>query len=115
PGLCLRTLIAGRRTELVIQLSDVCIERSSLTVSLDFCRDGTLGKLGQRKMQILRFPVQVLREPDVHSRHAHIIRTSWDYWQAGGKPGLSTRGAASSYLDRYSSLTCRWTTFRFGP
>ena len=75
PGLCLRNLIAGRRAELVIQLSEVGIERSSLSVSLDFCRDGTLGKLGQRKMQILRFPVQVLGEPDVHSRHAHIIRT----------------------------------------
>src|SRR5437588_11365867 len=41
-------------------------------------------------MQILGFPVQVLGEPDVHSRHAHIIRTSWDDWQAGGKRGLST-------------------------
>src|SRR5438132_9640611 len=53
-------------------------------------------------MQILGFPVQVLGEPDVHSRHAHIIRTSWDDWQAGGKRGLPTRGAALSYQDRYS-------------
>src|SRR5437879_3988783 len=49
PGLCLGHLITGRRTKLVIQLSEVCIEGSSLSVSLELCCDGTLGKLGQRK------------------------------------------------------------------
>jgi hypothetical protein len=65
---------------------------------------------------MLRFSVQVLRKPDVHSRHAHIIRTSWGIGKAAASPApLPCLDSLASDLDRHGPSEPRAQREGFAP